>query len=277
MSASYIDPQVQQLMELWNATVTGHVTELSIEDARAAYSQSFPMLGPPAREMHRVEEIEIPGPAGPIKCRILVPRHSEQPLPVVLYFIGGTYVITSAEAMGSTPGVIAAEADCIVMIPEHRLPPEHRFPAAYDDCFAVYDWLIDHAADIGGDPGRIALLGESSAGTLAASVAIDAKMANRPQPVLQVLIEPLTDHLAETQSRYEHEMFLDVRALKFGTGLYFGDEPPDPRASPLRAPELSGLAPAYLVTAELDPLRDEGRAYGARLRAAGVRVSHHPY
>jgi len=272
---SWVDPQVTDLVAQLAQVQAAHVADLSIEEARGFGTATFAAVAPPARTLARVEDIEVPGPDGPIPCRVHVPVGGDGgPLPVVLLFIGGTFVLTGPDALGGLPSVLADEVGAVVVVPTHRLPPEHPFPASFDDCFAVYRWALDHAGEIGGDPARIAVMGESSGATLAAAVTIDARDAGLPQPRYQVLAEPLVDHESEAPSLQQHDILLDRRAVRYGSGLLLGDRPWPVRASPLRTQDLAGLAPAYVVTAELDCLHDDGHAYVARLRAAGVPVTH---
>lgn len=232
----------------------------------------------PVRPGCTVKEFEIQRRDGQtMPCKAIIPPQHRPNLPVVASFMGGTYVGTTLEFIGGYESHIAELVECIVVVPLHRVPPENRFPAAYDDCFDAYAWLKRNAGEIGGDSARIAVHGESSGATLAASVCIDAKAEGLPQPVLQVLAEPLLDHESETPSMNELGVVLNRATLRLGSSYYFGSERPAKRASPLRADDLSGLAPAYIVTAGLDPLRDEGYAYAVRLRQAGVGVTYNSY
>ena len=208
---------------------------------------------------------------------MVTPVEPTGPMPVLLYFIGGTFSMLSAYSMGGTPSVLASEANCIMVIPEHRMPPENLFPAGFDDCLATYKWLLESAGEIGGDPNCIAVGGGSSAGTHAAALCLDAKAEGLPQPVLQWLDIPLLDHMGESTSAHQMEYMLNRDTLRFGSAIHFGHDNWQEwplRASPLRAPDLTGLAPAYITTAELDPLVDEGKAYAVRLRKAAVPCTH---
>lgn len=269
----FIDPEVRPVLDML-AKQFGDYTQLSVEETRKLYQQTAAATAAPLPEACIDGRFEVPGPAGPIQCRYFKPRDAEGPLPVFLYFLGGTFVATSLDYLGPVPPALALTTNAIVVTPLHRVPPEHRFPAAYDDCLAVYAWARRAASQIGGDSARVAVGGQSSGGTLAAAVCIDARDSGLPQPELQVLAEPLLDHLSETPSLNEFSYVLSKQVLRHGSSLYFGDAPAPGRASPLRAPSLAGLAPAYVMTAGLDPLRDEGLAFVARLRAEGGIVAH---
>ena len=274
--SQYIQPDTRAFLRDFAAAETPDISEFSLEDARTGTAQFHALHGLPERQMHETRYFEIPGPAGPLRCRALIPSDAAN-LPLVMYFLHSTYSIETAEGLGGTPSVIAAEANCIVITPEHRLPPENPFPAAFDDCFAAYTWLLEHAAELGGDASRIAVLGESSAGTIAASICLQAKAANIAQPVMQILVEPLLDQLSETTSLQENDYLLDRAALDLGASYQFGNNELlklDERASPLRAKDVSGLAPAYIIAAELDPLRDQAKAYAAKLRKASVLTTY---
>ncbi|NIB42422.1 alpha/beta hydrolase [Pseudomaricurvus alkylphenolicus] len=274
MKHVYINPQTQVVIDQLGQRGLDEVSEHSIEEIRESASKLFAELGPANRDVYKDEYIFVPGPEGDIRCRMIVPREPTAPMPVLLYFIGGTFAHKTAYEFGGTPHVLATEANCIMIIPEHRLPPENRYPAAFDDCYAVYKWLLRHAGEINGDVRRIAVGGGSSAGNIAATVCQDAKADGIPQPVLQWLDVPLLDHMSETPSVQQMDYLVDRDSLRFGSDILFGDQEWALRASPLRAPDVSGLAPAYITTAELDPLVDEARAYAIRLRNAGVPTTY---
>jgi|TARA_Y100000296_G_scaffold80411_1_gene105840 acetyl esterase len=269
----YVDPEVRPILDMLAAQF-GDYSELNLEDIRALYNRNGPLMAAPVPEGCVDERRVIPGPGGDIECRIFRPWDSKGNLPIIVHYLGGTFVATSLDHLGPPPTAMAMQVGCLVVVPLHRVPPEHPFPAAYDDALAVYRWLTQHAGQWGGDPQRIILHGESSGATLAASVCLEAREAGVRQPLMQVLAEPLLDHEAETPSINEFRYMLAKRDIRFGSRMYFGDDRPPRRASPLRAETLAGVAPAYVITAGLDPLRDEGIAYVARLRSEGVPVTH---
>jgi acetyl esterase len=203
---------------------------------------------PPGAPVARVEDMQLPSASGEIPVRIYTPDWPT-PLPVLVWYHGGGWVLGTLDASDHTCRELANAAGCIVVSVDYRLAPEHKFPASPDDCEAAYEWVLANAASFGGDPRRVAVGGDSAGGNLAAVVCIRARERNTPQPVFQVLVYPVTDLYVNNPDEMAH-----------------------PHASPLRAADLSGLAPALVITAEFDPLRDEGEAYGERLKEAGVPV-----
>ena len=169
---------------------------------------------------------------------------------------------------------LANGAGCIVVSVDYRLAPEHKFPAAADDAFAATEWVAKHAVEIGGDPSRVAVAGDSAGGNLAAVVAQTAKDRGGPKLAFQLMVYPVTDYDFDTGSYRDNAegYMLTTAAMKWFWNHYLPDEKAglDPQASPLRADDLSGVPPALVITAEFDPLRDEGEAYAARLASAGV-------
>jgi acetyl esterase len=227
-----------------------------------------------------VKDLEVPGPAGQVPVRVY--RPSEQPdLPVLVYFHGGGWAICSIETHDVTCRELANGAGCVVVSVGYRLAPEHRFPAAPEDCYAALGWAARHAASLGGDPGRIAVGGDSAGGNLAAVVALLARERGGPRLRHQLLVYPVTDHAFDTSSYRENAEgpLLTQEMMRGFWDLYLAREEDGrhPHASPLRAQDLSGLPPAHVITAEYDPLRDEGEAYARRLAAAGVPVVQRRY
>lgn len=269
----FIDPQVRPMLDMMAAHY-GDYSKMSLEEVRAVFAKTATAMARPLPKGCEDGYVDIPGPAGAIRCRYFRPVVRSGSLPVIIQFIPGTYVATALDQVGHLPPALAMAVNAVVLTPLHRMPPENPFPAAFDDCFAVYAHVLRHADQIGGDGARVVLLGESSGGTLAAATCLEARDKGLPQPLLQVLAEPLVDHDSETPSVNEFSYVLSKADLRKGSRYYFGDAPAPLRASPLRACSLSGVAPAYIVTAGLDPLRDEGIAFAARLREEGVIVAH---
>ncbi|MEW8978061.1 MAG: alpha/beta hydrolase [Symbiobacterium sp.] len=218
----------------------------------------------------------IPGPAGEIPVRIYTPA-GEGPFPVLLYFHGGGWVIGSPDTVHATCALLANRAGAIVVSVDYRLAPEHKFPAAAEDCYAATAWAAENARSFGGDPRRIAVAGDSAGGNLAAVVSLMAREKGYPQIAYQVLIYPVTDHNFETQSYRENgaDYFLTTAMMQWFWNHYLGTEADgkDWRASPLQVADASDLPPAFVITAEFDPLRDEGEAYAQKLAAAGNTVT----
>jgi acetyl esterase len=222
----------------------------------------------------------VPGPGGAIPVRIYIPQ-APQPLPALVYFHGGGWVRGSLQTHDVLCRMLANAAACAVVSVDYRMAPEHRFPAAVEDAEAVTRWVAEHGREIGVDPSRLAVGGDSAGGNLAAAVALSLRDAGGPTLSFQVLIYPVTDFNFDTPSYVDNgEGYLLTRgAMQFYWRAYLADEVhgQDQRASPLRARSHADLPPALVITAEFDPLRDEGRAYAERLRGAGTSVELREY
>jgi acetyl esterase len=231
----------------------------------------------PTIAMARVEPVEIPGPAGPIARLYVPPTAGEGPLPLLVYFHGGGWVIGDLDTHDSPCRFLAAHAGVAVLAVDYRLAPEHPFPAAIEDAFAAYRWASDNADGLGADPSRIAVGGDSAGGNLAAVVCLQARDEGARPPAMQLLIYPVADTGRELASRrtFAEGFLLTRRDMAYYEDRYLppGTDRNDPRVAVLQAEDLAGLPPAYVATAGFDPLRDEGEAYAQRLREAGVRVA----
>jgi acetyl esterase len=223
--------------------------------------------------VHEVTDRTIPGPAGAIPVRVFRPSAATA-LPVILWFHGGGWVTGNLDTHDQLGRLLADHSGAVVVSVDYRLAPEAKFPAAADDCLAAYEWALEHADEVGGDPARIAIGGDSAGGNLAAVVALDARDRGLPQPKLQLLVYPVTDYEFDSAAMIDNAKgyFLEAAGMRWFWEHYArtAADYDDPRFSPLRASDLSGLARAVVVTAEFDPLRDQGEAYGARLRDADV-------
>ena len=240
------------------------------------------LMDEPAPSLARVEDITIPGPAGAIPGRVYDAAGVSVPArAVVAYFHGGGWVQGDLETHHGLCARLALRSGTIVVAIEYRLAPEHKFPAAVEDSFVAYRWLRSHAAEVGGDPGRVAVAGDSAGGNLSAVVSQLSAREGVPVPTCQVLIYPALDFALDTPSHREltdgHIIPRDRIVWYMEQYLPAGANLNDPHASPLREPDLHGQPPALIVTAGFDPLRDEGAAYAERLRAAGVDVVYHEY
>jgi len=278
-------PDMQML--LWMAT-RARGTSLSggmeIEEARAHRLLEAQIVAErPPIPMARVEEVEIPGPAGPIAARLYVPREpSDAPLPLLVYFHGGGWVIGDLDTHDGPCRFIAANSGAQVLAVDYRLAPEHPFPAAVEDAFAAYVWATGYPDDPPLAVDRVAVGGDSAGANLAAAVCLQARNGNAPPPEMQLLIYPVTECSEEMPSRRTFgDGFLLTRPdMDFFERNYLppGTDRSDPRVSILQADDLGGLPPAYVAVAGFDPLYDEGGAYAERLREAGVQVAlrRHP-
>ena len=222
-----------------------------------------------------IEPVAIPGPAGTIAARHYRPA-GDGPAPLLVFFHGGGFVFGDLETHDLACRLICRDAGVHVLAVDYRLAPEHKAPAAVDDCYAAYLWAREHAAELGADD-RVAVGGDSAGGNLAAVVTRLARDAGAPLPTLQWLIYPVTDLRGGSTSRtlFADGFLLTKRNMEWFANAYVegsGLETTDPRVSPLLADDLTGLSPALVVTAGFDPLRDEGEQYADKLRAAGVTV-----
>lgn len=239
------------------------------------------LMDEPAPALPRIEDIRIPGPAGEIPARVYSASAAKTPQPTVAYFHGGGWVQGDLETHHGLCARLAKHAGVLVVAVDYRLAPEHKFPAAVEDCLAAYRWLRTKGRDVGADLSRVAVAGDSAGGNLSAVVSQLAASAGVPAPTCQVLIYPAVDFSLETSS---HRELTDGHVIPRDRILWYMEQylksdadKSDRRASPLRAPSLEGQPPAMIVTAGFDPLRDEGRAYGDRLRDAGVDVVYREY
>ncbi len=249
---------------------------LSVEHGRAFTREEAGIARGRVVPVGRVRDLEVRGARGPLRARLYSPDEPGGPLPLLVFFHGGGFVCGDVDTHDAPCRVLCRHGGVHVLSVEYGLAPEHPFPEYVDDAVAAFGWAAEHAAALGADPGRVAVGGDSAGGNLATVVALHAKLGEAPEPALQVLVYPATD---ATRNRRSHELFgdgffLTSALIDWYKGHYLpeGSDPADWRRSPLLAEDLSGLAPAIVVTAGFDPLRDEGEAYAAAMRAAAVPV-----
>ncbi|MFX3658022.1 MAG: alpha/beta hydrolase [bacterium] len=263
-------PEYQAMLNELAAQPGPAIAELAPADARALYRLMRPAN--PDLAVARVEDRRIPGPAGEIPLRVYTPA-GDGPFPVLVNFHGGGWVIGDLETADAVCRDIARTAGCVVVSVDYRLAPEHAFPAAVEDSFAATAWVADNVRMLNGN-GRLAVGGESAGGNLAAVVSRMARDRGGPQIDFQLLLYPVTDCDLERPSYQANGQgyLLELATMRWFWDQYCPDHAQrrSPDASPLRADDLSRLPPALVVTAEFDPLRDEGEAYAAALRDAGV-------
>ncbi|MEO8093172.1 MAG: alpha/beta hydrolase [bacterium] len=270
-----LHPQVQIALRLEERLGGSEI--VPVAEARERRLHDARVFAGPPIELERVCDLEIPGPAGSIGARLYVPPGLPDPGPLVVYYHGGGHVIGDLDTHDQPCRFLARETPAIVLAIAYRLAPEHRFPAAVDDALAAFEWAHAEAESLGADPARIAVAGDSAGGNLAAAVSQLTVAAAGSVPAFQALIYPVTDYSFRRRSYelFAEGFFLTREEMDWYRDNYFGapGERSDPRASPILAPDLSGLPPAHVVTAGFDPLRDEGEAYAERLREAGVATT----
>jgi acetyl esterase len=270
-----VTPEVQSLLDLLAAVEAPPTHEQEPPAVREAFAALLAMV--PKDEVASVEDRLVAGPGGPLPVRVYRSAGTEDGRGLLVYFHGGGWTIGSVETHDAGCRALAEGAGVVVVSVDYRLAPEHPFPAAVDDALAAVRWAGEHAAELGADGSRLALAGDSAGGNLAAVVSQRLRGPGSPI-VLQVLLYPSVDLTLSHPSLVENAdgYYLTTDTMRWFRHHYLGDhDPTDPLASPLRAGEeaLRGLPPALVVTAEYDPLRDEGEAYAEALRAAGNEVT----
>ncbi|MBO2447531.1 alpha/beta hydrolase [Actinomadura barringtoniae] len=267
-----LHPQAAEFLDMLHSWDAFNLPEPTIDEMRrltdlAGFAER--------RELPQVTDLAVAGAGGPIRVRLYRPPAAPGVAPpALIYLHGGGWVLGGLDHVDVGCRELAARVGCVVLSVDYRLAPEHRFPAAVEDAWAVTAAAVRDAARFGVDPGAVAVAGDSAGGNLAAVVALLARDRGL-HLAHQLLIYPVTDTAMNTPS---HRAFatgygLDGEGLGRFMKLYRGSaDPADPRIAPLRAPVLSGLAPATVITAEYDILRDEGEAYARRLAEAGVEV-----
>jgi acetyl esterase len=275
-----LDPQARAVLERIARANLPPYPQLEPAAVRELYRETRGRLGAAPPEVAHVADLRAPGPAGAIPVRLYRPLGSRaaERLPALVYFHGGGWTFGDLDTHDVVCRELANLARCAVASVGYRLAPEHKFPAAVEDALAATRWVGREAEALALDPRTIAVGGDSAGGNLAAVVALVARDEGGPKLALQVLIYPATDMAADTPSHAEfadgYVLTREVILWSRGNYLRSLDDVADWRASPLRARDHSRLAPAYVVTCGFDPLRDEGRAYAGRLRAAGVPVTY---
>jgi acetyl esterase len=268
-----LDPQCKTFLDNIAAGGGRPLYQLSPIEARA---RAMPAeLAGPEQPVYRVEDRKIPGDGGLIPVRIYRPS-AASPLPALVFFHGGGFVIGGLDSSDRVCRALANGSGCVVVSVDYRLAPEHPFPAAADDAFAATAWVASRAADLGIDPTLIAVGGESAGGNLAAVVALRARDAGGPAIAFQLLVYPQVDFMdtaSESMREYGEGHFLDTPTMAYFADQYLpaGIDRRQPWVSPGHA-TLAGLPPAFVLTAECDPLRDQGEAFTRRLKDAGVQA-----
>ena len=275
-----LHPQAKKFIDRISAETGGTQRPLGVAEARDSLRA---LLGGGGRDIApaKVRELTIPGGDGQaMQARVYQPVSSRE-LPVLLFLHGGGWIAGDLVSHDPLCRDLMLASGCVIVSIEYRLAPEHKFPAAPRDCYSALQWVVDHGADFGWDSTRVAIGGDSAGGNLAAAVTQLARTERGPQLAFQLLVYPVTDYAFETQSYQQFaDGYLLTREAMISHWQHYLSDPDagrNPLASPLRAESLAGLPPALVITAECDPLRDEGERYAERLRDAGIKVELRRY
>ncbi len=274
-----VDADLQKVLDLIKEADRPPYKDMTLDEARMGYQVMVNLLDPGDEDIHRSEDRTIPGPAGDIPVRVYWPRDTGQSeaMGLFIYLHGGGFVIGDLDTHDSLCRRLANRGDCIVLSVHYRRAPEHPFPAAGEDCIAVMNWCAANGAEFGADPGRMAIGGDSAGGNLSAVCALEARDKGGPNLRLQLLIYPglAPDLSSASHTDFAEGYVLTRENIDWFLAQYSGgqDVGGNPAYAPLIAADHSGLAPAEIIVAGYDPLRDEGMQYAEVLRAAGVEVN----
>jgi acetyl esterase len=269
-----LHPQCKAFLDMIEAAGGPGLNELPLDEARKVPYQMIE-LGGAEEPVAQVDTRVIPGPVQ-IPVRVYRPSLATD-LPALMYFHGGGFVICNLDTHDRLCRSLANASGCAVVSVDYRLAPEHKFPAAVEDAYSATRYVAEHAAEFGIDPNRIAVAGASAGANLATVVTLMARDRGGPGLKFQLLIYPVSDfteHATESRREYGKGYFLDEELMDWFADQYFAPETErhQPYASPIKASDLRGLPPAFVITGECDPLRDQGEAYADKMRSAGVSV-----
>ena len=274
-----LDPQCEALLAGMAVAGAKPFEEMTPAEGRVA-ALAFKDLGGEPEDVAAVEHRFIPGPTADLPVRIYRPE-GEGPLPALLYFHGSGWVVLNIEVCDAASRAMANRTGCVVIAVNYQKAPEHKFPIPFDDCYAATQWAFDNAEELGIDPRRIGVAGDSAGGNLAAAVTLKARDHQGPKIAYQLLIYPALEYGWDKPSAHENA---EGYSLQRASMEYFwkhyvrsDSDAENPFVSPLRAKDLSGLPPAFVFTASYDPLRDDGKEYADRLSEAGVQVTYRNY
>ena len=270
-----LNPQVEALLQMMAQMPALDFATASPADIRAVFDNPIPLIAPP--QVARVENLEIELEGRNLDARLYIPEGADERPALTVYYHGGGWVIGTLDTHDGTCRALAQKSGNAVLSVAYRLAPEHRYPTAAEDCYDALVWAAANAERLGVDGSRLAVAGDSAGGNLAAAVAIMARDRAGPALRHQLLIYPVTDNDFSLPSYAENgggEYYLSTDGMRWFWGHYLGDTPAKnaPLAAVMNVENLSGLAPATVIAAEYDPLRDEGMAYAERLALAGVAV-----
>jgi len=252
------------------------MTPAEIRADRAARFDAFADLAGPKQEVARVEDRAVPGPADPVPVRVYWPLDGVG-LPGLVYFHGGGFALGNLDGVDRILRALCNASGCVIVSVDYRLAPEHKFPAAVNDAYAAVKYVVEHAAEFGMDPARIAVGGDSAGANLATVACLVARERGGPALAFQLLVYPMVDYLDDRPSLHEFAEghFLTQPMIRCFWNHYLSrlDDGLHPHASPMQATSLEGMPPALVITAECDPLRDQGEAYAERLSDGGASVA----
>lgn len=279
-----LDPQAAQVLSTLAATGAPPIHRQSVAQARIGAYRLQEFFGPP-EPIGAVENRFIPGPTADLPVRIYTPIGEPVPVrdrrPALIYFHGSGFVISNIAIFDNPSRVLANRAGCLVISVNYQKAPEHKFPVPFDDAYAATDWVFTNADELDINRDRIGVIGDSAGGTLAAAVCLKARDQQGPRIAVQILVHAPTQYGRVTPSMVENSagMLLETADIHWFYEKYLRSkaDAQNPYVSPMAAKSVTGLPPALIVTAEYDPLRDEGEEYGERLRAATVPVTIHRY
>ena len=272
-----LDPEAQLGLKLLALRGQPDLDVLDVEGARARVARDAATFAGVSIGLARVEDVTLDGVGAPLRARLYVPHHVDEPGELLVYFHGGGFVVGDLDTHDNSCRFIARQAGVRVLAVDYRLAPEHRFPAGVDDALRAFRDVVGRAASLGVDPARVAVGGDSAGGNLAAGVAQLTANEGGAVPAFQLLLYPWLDLSSKRDSYrlFREGFYLTESDLDWYRDRYLADpaDARDPRCSPILADALRGVAPAYVATAGFDPLRDEGEEYARRLRDAGVAVA----
>jgi len=274
-----LHPQIRDVLKVTAEAGLRPIEEMTPTEAREQMEATARARKAEPLPVAKIEERLFPGPGGMTRMRLYWPHQSAAPVPAIVYFHGGGHVIGSLDTHDFVARNLCGGTGAMVASVDYRMGPEHKFPAAVDDCFAALEWVHANAANLGADPRRIGVHGDSAGGNLAAVVALLARDVGGPQLRLQSLVYPVTDYslVGESYDRYSSGYGILTRAAMVWFRDHYlrsVDDASDWRASPIRTVNLARVAPAIVITAECDVLHDDGERYAEALRRVGVPVEY---
>lgn len=267
-----LDLQAQGLLKMAAEQGAPDFADLEPAECRAFFKAFVATVDSPVPADVGIEDRTIAGPGGDLVIRIYQPSGGAAAKPVLIYYHGGGWVVGGLDEYQGVCANLAAKSGCVVVAVDYRLAPEHKFPAAVDDCYATLEWVAANAGDFGADAARIAVSGDSAGGSLATVIALLARDNNGPKITYQALVYPAVGLDATQFDSYQENAegyFLTLASMAY-FGKHYQPDPRDMRGSPLNSADVTGLPPACVIVAGYDPLRDEGKAYADKLIAAGV-------